>query len=158
MRRLALLAISLPFVIGCATSAPDSSQFARIDEFVVDAPYADAWQSCKEVLQAREFLIYTRDTQGIFVAYIDQERRLLTPYRTQMTINLTELTPDSTRITIETLDQAYGVTLLTYPNWHARPTTENEEADAVISGIHAYLAGEEIPTGESVDEALSEAT
>ena len=157
MRRFAFATLLLPICLGCATSAPDTSQFAQVDEFVVDAPYAEAWQSCKEVLQDLEYLIYTRDTQGIFVSFRDQERRFLTPYRTQLTINLTELTPDSTQIIVETLDQAYGVRLLTYPNWHARPTSESPETTAVIDGIHAHLAGEYVPQDPDPDEISEEA-
>jgi hypothetical protein len=152
---LGLLVLFAAFAGGCATSAPDSSQFAQIDEFVVDASYPDVWESTKAALRERELLIYTRDKRGIFVAFTDPERRLFVPHRTQITINLTEITPDSTRIEIETIDQEYGVKLLTYPGWHARQTEETPETDALIAAIQGKAGGGPLTEGETVEESAS---
>ncbi len=140
-RVYAALAVILSAITlgACATSSPDSRQLTKVSEVVVDAPFADTWQSTKAVLRERELLIYTRDKRGIFVAYTEQERRRFVPQRTQFTIEITEVTPDSTRVTIESAFQVYGVKPLTYPGWHYRPTEDLTETEAILAGIQEKL-------------------
>ena len=145
-----LLVGAVVAVGGCPTSSPESGEFTRVDSAVMDAPFVEVWQSTKAVLRQQEYLIYTRDKRGIFVAYSDQKRKFLTPHRTQVTINLEELTAETTRLTIETAYQEYGVTLLTYPGWHIRESDDDSKALAILEGVRQHLAaGPESPEAHS---------
>lgn len=141
-------------VLGCARAARDTTDFAMTDAVTVEAPFEEAWQAVKAVLRDRELEVYTRDKRGLFVAYSSMKRRLFVPGRIRYTIELSELSDHETGVRIETLREVYGVTLLTYPNWHARKTTDNAEAVAILAALQARLSappaaepveGEEIP-------------
>ncbi len=127
---------------GCARTARDTQGFATVNTAVVDAPFMDAWRATKAVLRERGWDIYTRDKRGLFVAYTSMKRRrLLVPKRTQYTISLEPLADQGTRVTVETIDQVYGVTLLTYPGWHDRKTTDDAEALAILEAVQAKVSG-----------------
>jgi hypothetical protein len=132
-------------VVGCAREARDTTGFATTDSVVVNAGFEEAWIATREVLQQKDFEIDTRDKRGRFVAYSNPRRQLLVPYRQQYTITLDEESAGSTRVTVQTLRQVYGVTLLTYPGWHARKTTDNSVALEILEGVQAYLNGETSP-------------
>ena len=68
------------------------------------------------------------------------KRSLFVPNRTQFTIMMTEDTPTATKVSVETVNQVYGVTLLTYPAWHDRRATDNSKALKIIDGIKAKSA------------------
>lgn len=137
-----LVAVALA-VTGCASAARDTSGFALVDEATVNAPFEDAWQIAKTVLREGEYDIYTRDTRGLFVAFSSPHRGwTLVPKRTKLTVTLEEVSISATRVTVETVDQTYGVTLLTYPDWHDRKADGNEEAAEILSGIQAKVSGE----------------
>lgn len=125
---------------GCARAAKDTTGFAIKDETTVSAPADVAWQAAKSVLRDMELDIYTRDKRGLLVAYTPMKRKLLVPHRTEYTITIVEETPSASRVSIETVNQVYGVTLLTYPNWHDRKATDNSRALAILDGIKAKLA------------------
>ena len=42
----------------------------------------------------------------------------------------------------------FGTTLLTYPGWHDRKTTDHTEAKAILDGIAAKLSGGAAPAAE----------
>lgn len=134
--RICLLA-GLPFVVvGCARSHVDTHGFAHRDALTVPAPFDDAWQATKTVLREKGLNIYTRDTSGTFVAYSEEVRRKMVPHRTQYTLQLDEERDDATTVTVETLDQIFGVTLLTYPGWHDRKTKDNSTALDILEAIY----------------------
>jgi hypothetical protein len=138
---------------GCARAARDTTGFAMTDSAVVSAPFEETWLATREVLQDRNLEIYTRDKRGRFVAYSQSKRHLaLVPHRQEYTITLDEEGADSTRVTIQTLRQVYGVTLLTYPDWHARKTEDNQEALAILQDIQARISGE-APAETTAQEA-----
>lgn len=127
---------------GCARAARSTEGFAMTDSVTVSAPLEETWQATKEVLRERELDLYTRDKRGRFVAYSEMNRqlRIFTPKRVQYTITLDESAPGSTEVTIETMRQVYGVTLLTYPDWHDRKTEDNSEALAILEAIQQRLS------------------
>ncbi|HOS03927.1 MAG TPA: hypothetical protein PKZ01_12660, partial [Candidatus Hydrogenedentes bacterium] len=84
--------------------------------------------------------IYTRDKRGTFVAFSGAKRHLFVPHRTKYSITLQPISADATRLSIETVRQVYGVTLLTYPDWHDRKATDNKIAMDIIEGVKAKLA------------------
>lgn len=127
---------------GCARAARDTSGFAMIDKATVSAPLMDTWQAAKAVLREQAMDIYTRDKRGVLVAYAPMRRSLLVPNRVQFTITMAESSPTSTEITVESVKQVYGVTLLTYPAWHDRKTTDNQQALAILEAVQAKLSGE----------------
>lgn len=137
---LCLLAVLLAMV-GCARAARDTTGFAMTDSVTVNAGFEDTWQAVKEVLREQKLNIYTRDKRGAFVAYSDTYRTLyiFTPHRTQLTISVESLSSESSKVSIETIDQVYGVTLLTYPNWHDRQTKDNKTALAILEALKARL-------------------
>ncbi|MDX9973212.1 MAG: hypothetical protein RBU21_09505 [FCB group bacterium] len=141
--------------LGCARAARDTSGFAMTDSAVVNAPLEQTWTATREVLQDHKLEIYTRDKRGRFVAYSDMNRQLmLVPHRQEYTITL-EPQDSSTKVTIQTLRQVYGVTLLTYPDWHARKTSDNAEAVALLQDIQAKATGQE-PTAPAAEAPAEE--
>lgn len=143
--KIARLALVLAFVAsaaGCASAARDTSGFALVDEATVSAPFEEAWQLTKTVLRENEYDIYTRDSRGYFVAFSDESRGwTLVPKRTKLTISLEEVSASATRVTVETVDQVYGVTLLTYPDWHDRKAHDNDSAVDLLEGLQAKVSG-----------------
>ncbi len=103
----------------------------------------DVWQITKEVLRQNGFsnepksgTIYTRDKRGVFVAFSRMKRDLfLVPHRTKYTIALETISDSSTKVTIEAVNQVYGVTLLTYPDWHDRKNTDHSVAQNLLNAI-----------------------
>lgn len=144
MRCSKLLSYSLLLILlaygGCARAARDTSGFAMVDSIVADALQEQVWQAARDVLREMNFDIYTRDKRGVFVAYSEVKRHRLVPHRTKYTLTLEPLTSVVTRrVTIETVDQVHGVTLLTYPGWHDRKTTDNSRAIQVLEALRARL-------------------
>ncbi|NUM52530.1 MAG: hypothetical protein HUU46_02695 [Candidatus Hydrogenedentes bacterium] len=147
MKRFASFAkVSVAFVLiaplvlpGCARAAKDTTGFTMEDSITVAKPMDEAWQATKAVLRELEMDIYTRDKRGEFVAFTPMKRQLYvgTPHRTKLTITLTEATANSTTVNIQTVAQVYGVTLLTYPDWHDRKAPHNNEAVAIIESLKA---------------------
>ena len=127
---------------GCARTARDTQGFAVADTAVLEAPFEEAWQSAKAVLRERDYDIYTRDKRGVFVAYSRMKRsRLLIPKRVKFTIALAPISDSATELTVESIRQVFGVTLLTYPGWHDRQTTDRSETQAILEAIQAKVAG-----------------
>lgn len=127
--------------LGCARAARDTTGFAMQDSAIVDAPFEEAWQATKAVLREMELDLHTRDKRGRFVAYTDMTRRgLLVPNRVQYTIVLEPASPETTKVMIETMKQVYGVTLLTYPDWHDRKTEDNSTALEIFERLEARVS------------------
>ena len=76
----------------------------------------------------------------------------LVPNRQEYTITL-EAEGSSTKVTIQTLKQVYGVTLLTYPDWHARKTTDDAQAKSLLADIQARATGQETQPAEPSKDA-----
>jgi hypothetical protein len=139
----------LPVIIGgCATAARDTTGFALHHSATVEAPQDEVWQTVKSVLRERGLEIYTRDTRGKFVAFSEMHRRLFVPERTQHSIEIVEVDPTESQIHIDTVRQVYGVTLLTYPGWHDRKTTDESEAVAILEAIQARISGAPLAPAE----------
>ncbi|MCL4692835.1 MAG: hypothetical protein KJ060_10045 [Candidatus Hydrogenedentes bacterium] len=134
---LVLVFVLSALTTGCARAKLNTAGFAITDTITVNKPLDETWQDTKAVLRELELDIYTRDKRGEFVAYTPMKRHLyiFTPHRTQLSIRMEEVTSNSTSVTIETVDQVYGVTPLTYPDWHDRKTSDNEEALAILESL-----------------------
>ena len=141
---LLILALA-PCVNGCARAARNTEGFAMVDTAVVDAPFTETWQAVKGVLRENKYDVYTRDKRGLFVAYSGTTGRRFVHHRTQYTITLESVSTNSTRMTIETLKQVYGVTLMTYPGWHDRKTSDNSQALALLEASKAKVATQTTP-------------
>ncbi|MCC6699363.1 MAG: hypothetical protein IT365_27305 [Candidatus Hydrogenedentes bacterium] len=140
VKALLMLSLALPAVVsGCARAKLDTAGFAMQDTVTVNKPLDEAWQDTKAVLREMELDIYTRDKRGEFVAYTPMKRHfyVATPHRTQLTIVLESVSASSTSVTVETVQQVYGVTPLTYPDWHDRKTSDNKEALAILDALRA---------------------
>ena len=108
------------------------------DSAVVEAPFEEAWQTTKAVLREMELDVHTRDKRGRFVAYTGMtRRRLFVPNRVRYTVVLEPASPENTKVMIETMKQVYGVTLLTYPDWHDRKTHDNSTALEILERLEA---------------------
>lgn len=134
-----LLLITVVVITGCARAARDTRGFAAKSSITVNAPFAETWQTVKKVLIEQNLDIYTRDKRGTFVVFSSMKRRLMVPHRTKHTIILERESDNKTHINIESINQIYGVTLLTYPNWHDRKTSESKGAQKILNGIKASL-------------------
>jgi hypothetical protein len=128
---------------GCARAAMDTTGYAQMESARIDAPFMETWQAAKAELRDMDLEIYTRDKRGVFVAFTPQGRAFwMQPRRSKFTITLEEAGPNSTTVDIETVSQVYGVTLLTYPDWHERPARETDTARGILERIAARLGGE----------------
>ncbi len=137
------LVFLLLVTVGCARAAKDTTGFPRYNSKTVEASFEDTWQTVKTVLREQNFDLYTRDKRGVFVAYTEPKRRLLKffkPRRVQYTIELEAVSDHETAIYVETLQQVYGVTPLTYPDWHDRKTEDDTQARVLLDAIQARLA------------------
>ena len=134
--------VLLAFVAGgCARAARDTTGFVLENTVTVQAPFEETWQSVKSVLREQGFDLYTRDKRGTFVAFTKMKRRYLQPKRVKYTVELDAVSSEETRIYIETVNQIYGVTLLTYPGWHDRKTSDNAGALAILEAVQSKLRG-----------------
>ncbi len=124
---------------GCARASLDTTGYALHEAATVSAPFEDTWQALKTVLREQDLEIYTRDKRGVFVAYSPTRRSLLQPTRLQHTFELERIGANETRITAETIRQVYGVTLLTYPDWHDRPAEDNADAQQILAMLQESL-------------------
>lgn len=121
---------------GCARAARDTTGFAINDSAVIEASFEETWQATKAVLREMDLEIYTRDKRGRFVAFSGMtRRRLFVPNRVKYTIILEEESPETTKVMIESMKQVYGVTLLTYPDWHDRKTGDNTIALEILDRL-----------------------
>lgn len=134
------LLLSSASVTGCARAARDTTGFAITDNTTVNLPFNEAWQLVKAVLREQDYEIYTRDKRGVFVAFSGSKRNLLQYHRTKLTIALEAVSDSATQVSVETLRQVYGVTLLTYPGWHDRKTQDHTKAQALLKAIEAKAA------------------
>lgn len=138
-KRLLLISLALTLALaGCAKAARNTEGFAITNTATVNKPMPEAWQLAKEVLREQEFDIYTRDTRGVFVAFSKMKRTLfLVPHRVKYTIAMEAVSDNATKVTVETVKQVFGVTLLTYPGWHDRKATDDSVAAAFLSALGA---------------------
>lgn len=131
-------------LVGCAKAARDTTGFAVTETVVVEVPFDSAWQYTLDVLQEEDVVIYTRDTRGLFLAFTNPKRRFFVPQRHQYTVVLEPISSSATRVTVETQLQKFGVTLLTDPAWHDRPTEDTGRAEALVAALEAR-ANEGLP-------------
>jgi hypothetical protein len=139
MMRYATIAVIGLLVLGsgCARSRASTGGFESVDSVTVGAGYDETWQATKAVLREMELEIYTRDKSGEFVAYSPMRRqfRVVTPRRAKFTIRLEELGAESTNVSVEYVEQVYGVTPLTYPDWHDRESVDNSVAISILEAV-----------------------
>lgn len=134
---------------GCARGARDTAGFGLENSVTLDAPLDRSWQVVKTVLREKEFEIYIRDKRGAFIAYTrpgNQYLNIISPRRVQYTVELAPLSEGQTRLYIETVRQVYGSTLLTYPDWHDRKTSDVRETQAILEAVQAKVAGAPVTT------------
>jgi hypothetical protein len=138
---LSLLAVLMVAAGGCARAARDTTGFTITDETTISMPVKDAWQTAKAVLREQNLDLYTRDKRGVFVAYSRMHRKLLlVPHRTKYTVVLDPISETATKVTVETVKQVYGSTLLTYPGWFDRKATDHSKAQEILKAIEAKAA------------------
>lgn len=132
-----ILVAALCLTVGCARTQLDTAGFESVDSATVSAGFEETWQATKAVLREMKLEVYTRDKRGEFVALSQMQRRyrVLTPQRAMLTIRIEEVSAESTAVTVETVQQVYGVTPLTYPDWHERGTPDNALAVAILDAL-----------------------
>lgn len=130
------------FAVGCVHAARDTTGFAVSAQTTVDVPFDVAWQGVKTALREQGLELYTRDKRGVFVAYTEMRRRYFQPKRVEYTVELTERAAGGTDIAIAAVRQVYGVTPLTYPDWHDRRTVEDPGLQAIVEAIQAHCGAQ----------------
>ncbi len=139
---LAVLILAALASAGCARAARDTTGFAVKKDLTVKASFEKTWQTVKSVLRDQGFTIYTRDKRGTFVAYSDAHRFLLVqPRRIKYTIEVKSVDQEQTSISVDAVRQIYGVTLLTYPDWHDRKLNDEKATDKLFEAIQGEIAG-----------------
>ncbi len=134
---------------GCARAARDTQGFAATDSATVNASFDDAWQAVKAVLREKDYELYTRDKRGVFVAYSRKHRSVLGLRRSKFTVSLEAASDSSTTVTVESIRQSYGVTLLTYPGWHDRKMRDHDEALAILQAVETKVSGGSSASGST---------
>lgn len=151
---LILLVAALGTLAGCARTMRNTEGFAITDSVTVNAPVDQAWQFVKEALREGKYDIYTRDKRGVFVAFTPMKRQmLLMPVRTKFTVAVEEETNTTTKVTVESIRQVFGVTPLTYPGWHDRKTTDHSHAQKILDAVCTKASPQTPPTQEAVEDA-----
>lgn len=138
---VALLVLCSLGSIGCARAARDTTGFAITDNATVNLPFDEAWQKAKAALREKDYEIYTRDKRGVFVAFSKSDLKLLHYHRMKLTVSLEAVSDSATKVTVETIRQVYGVTLLTYPGWHDRKTEDHARAQEILKAIEGKASG-----------------
>ena len=137
------LALVMGAVGGCARTARSTAGYATENSVTLAVPFDDAWQLAKSVLREQGLELYTRDKRGHFVAYSHQKRDLglFTPRRVQYTVDLAKTNEQETFVRVEAVRQVYGVTLLTYPGWHDRKTTDTKGVETILQALQTKATG-----------------
>ncbi len=132
----------LAVVAGCQ-STPDPSAPPPTVSAVVEKDFESAWAGTRDVLLERGLQIYTRDKRGLFVAFTPTKRvMIVSPRRTKLTISLEPVSPQTTRVSVETIKQHYRVTLLTYPDWRdVQKGTDPGKGQELLDAIVAHTGG-----------------
>lgn len=125
---------------GCARAKRDTTGFAMANSATVAADFENTWQTVKRVLREGGYELYTRDKRGTFVAYTKEKRRLLQPQRVKYTVNLSPVSEKETQVQIEAVKQVYGVTLLTYPDWHDRKLAEDKGVQEILDAVQKKVS------------------
>lgn len=134
---MAILAVTVTALGGCARAARDTSGFAMQFETTIEQPFDEAWQTVKGVLRNENLEIYTRDKRGVFVAFSKMRRHLFVPHRIKHEFVLEPVGESRTHITLISVRQVYGVTLLTYPDWHDRKLDDSAPSEALLETIQS---------------------
>lgn len=135
-----ILALLIPGLLGgCVRAARDTTGFASEQKLTVEIPFEEAWQGVKATLQEQELELYTRDKRGTFVAFTKQRKRIV-PQRVKYTILMDAVSDNETTIHVEAIQQAYGVTMLTYPDWHDRKAKGDNGAEELVNALRVKLA------------------
>ena len=133
--------VCLAITAGCqstpATATPPPTVSA-----IIEKDFESVWAETRDVLLDQGLEIYTRDKRGLFVAFTPTKRvMIVSPRRTKLTISLEPLTPQTTRVSVETIKQHYRVTLLTYPDWRdVQKGTDPGKGQALLDAIVAHTA------------------
>ena len=139
---VAVLMLAALASTGCARASRDTTGFAVHKDLTVNAPFDQTWQTVKSVLRDQGYNIYTRDKRGSFVAYTDTHRFLLVqPRRIKYSVEVKPVDAGQTSVSIDAVRQVYGVTLLTYPDWHDRKLADESAATALVDAVQAKIAG-----------------
>lgn len=138
---VAAVLVAAAALAGCVRAARDTQGFAVLDTGTANASFDATWQAAKGVLRERGLELYTRDKRGVFVAYTKSKHQSLAHKRMEYTVTLEAVSDTETKVSIESVRQAYGVTLLTYPGWRDRKTTDHKDAPAILEAIQAKVKG-----------------
>jgi hypothetical protein len=140
--RFSGVALFLAVTAGCqSTPAPVTPP--PVTSAVVSQPFEKTWEGTRDLLLQQGLQIYTRDKRGLFVVFTPTKRVLLiSPRRTKMTIALEPVTPQTTRVSVETIKQHYRVTLLTFPDWRDEPKgIDPAKGQALLDAIVTHTGG-----------------
>lgn len=132
---------------GCARAARDTTGFALHHEVTVGQPFDVTWQAVKEVLREQEFDIHTRDKRGTFVAYGKESRTWrINKRREEHVIAVEPVGEEASLVTIDSVRQVYGATVLTYPGWHDRKLSDSSDAQELLAAIQAKAEATPVAT------------
>lgn len=126
--------------IGCATDSPQVQPLSATDSRIVQAPFDAAWQATKAALREQDYILFTRDKRGFFEAYTEERRKLIFPRRSRLSVTLVSVSSTTTRVTVETVEQKYQVSLLTYPGWHEGKDADSALGLALLDAVEAQIA------------------
>jgi hypothetical protein len=106
---------------------------------VIPVSFEEAWTMTRDALLEQEYRIYTRDKRGMFIAYTKERRNLLIfPHRIQFTIIIEEVTGETSRVAIESVEQRYKISFLSYPGWVSDvAATPEDTGQSIIDALNS---------------------
>lgn len=130
--------LCLIVLAGCQSTPPPPPPEVAVDSVVVQREFDEVWQATKTVLVEQDYEIYTRDKRGMFVAYTKKKGTFSIPNRARITVVLERVTNNTTRVSVEAVQERYRMPLLKHPGWKEQPKVDlTERRQEVLRGIEA---------------------
>lgn len=114
----------LTLAAGCASAPPPPPPEVAVDSVVLEREFDAVWQATKTALIEQDYEIYTRDLRGMFVAYTKKTGTFSIPNRARITVVLERVTTNSTKVSVEAVQERYRMPLLKYPGWKEQPKVD----------------------------------
>ncbi len=129
-------------ILGCSSNSQPVQSLSATDSRIVRAPFEAVWQATKAALREQDYILFTRDKRGYFEAYTEERRKRIFPRRSRLNVTLVAVSSTTTRVTVETQEQRYQVSLLTYPGWREGKDADSARGLALLDAVEAHIAGD----------------
>ena len=111
-------------------------------ETILPVPFEEAWIMTRDAVIGQKYKIYTRDKRGMIIAHSKERRNMLfVPHRIQFTIVIEEVTGETSRVAIESVQQRYKISFLSYPGWISDvEKAPSDTGQGILDALNEMLA------------------